>query len=54
MTGDGYPCQECGYVWDSTQAASECAILDAAEARQTHRAHTKRKRWDDGIIRSVD
>ena len=27
-------CTECGYGYDSLTAASECAAMDAAEARQ--------------------
>lgn len=27
------PCEDCGTPWESTAAANECAILDAAETR---------------------
>lgn len=32
-----YQCDDCRTVWDSQSAASECAILDAAEARDARR-----------------
>lgn len=47
-------CEECGTGWNTLTAANECAIIDATEARQTRAAHTKRKPWDDGIIRGYN
>lgn len=32
-----HPCIDCGTTWESSRAASECAVLDAAEARQARR-----------------
>lgn len=46
-----YQCDDCRTVWESQSAASECAILDAAEARDARRpsARTTRpvNRWDN-------
>lgn len=43
-------CEDCGTDWESSRAASECAVLDAAEARQARRpvkAVTPRVRIND-------
>lgn len=44
-------CPDCSTPWDSQAAADECAVLDAAEARDARRPnpHTTRPphRWDN-------
>lgn len=38
-----FTCEDCGTQWESQAAANECAILDAAEARNArHPAHDRR------------
>lgn len=32
-----HTCEDCGALWESSRAASECAVLDAAEARAARR-----------------
>lgn len=44
-------CEDCATWWDSRAAADECAILDAAEARDARRPSTRTvrtvQRWDN-------
>lgn len=32
-----HPCTDCGTAWESSRAADECAVLDAAETRAARR-----------------
>lgn len=45
-----YECSDCRTPWESSRAADECSILDAAEARQARRPtreHARPHGWDD-------
>lgn len=46
-----YQCEDCRTPWESQIAADECAILDAAEARDARRPNPKAirppHRWDN-------